>query len=121
MPGLPWIYAAGAVVWLVYLAQAAGYLAARPFREQLAKQIAKMGYEGQAAAVLFWTQAAGSLLIAAVAAGVHAVAFYGLRGRRRWGWLAAVLVAGAWSLLLVGIPVLALLLRRSTRRAYGVS
>jgi biotin transporter BioY len=61
------------------------------------------------------------LLVGLVIAALHAIAFYGLRDRKRWGWVAAVLVAGAWSLVLVGIPVLAILLRPSTRRAYGVS
>jgi hypothetical protein len=30
-------------------------------------------------------------------------------------------VAGAWSLILVGIPVLVVLLQRPTRRAFGMS
>jgi biotin transporter BioY len=62
----------------------------------------------------------GALLLAIVAAAIHGLAFYGLRGRKRWGWAAAVLVAGLWSLVLVGIPFLYVLLKRSTRRAYGL-
>jgi len=33
----------------------------------------------------------------------------------------AVIVAAAWSLVLVGIPILVFLLRRPTRQAYGIS
>ena len=40
--------------------------------------------------------------------------------RKPWGWIAAVIVAAAWSLLLVGIPMLILLSRTSTRHAYGI-
>jgi hypothetical protein len=32
----------------------------------------------------------------------------------------AVIVAGAWSLVLIGIPVFVFLLQRQTRKAYGV-
>jgi hypothetical protein len=33
----------------------------------------------------------------------------------------AVIVSAAWSLVLVGIPILVFLLRRPTRDAYGIS
>jgi hypothetical protein len=52
---------------------------------------------------------------------LHGIAYYGLKRLRVWGWIAAVIVAGAWSLVVVGIPVLVFLLRRQTRQAYGVS
>ena len=61
------------------------------------------------------------LIIEATAVAAHATAFYGLRKMRAWGWIAAVVVAGAWSLILVGIPLLVFLLRRPTREAYGIS
>jgi len=118
---LLWIFAGGAVLWLVSLAQTAGVLAASPTRAQLLDQLAKAGYHGQTAITIAVVEGAGMLLVGLVIAALHAAAFYGLRGRRRWGWVAAVLVAGAWSLVLVGIPMLAILLRPSTRRAYGVS
>lgn len=54
------------------------------------------------------------------AAALHGAAFYGLRAMRWWGWVIAVIVAGAWSLLLIGIPVFAFLLQRQTRQSYGV-
>jgi biotin transporter BioY len=55
-----------------------------------------------------------------VAAALHATAYFGLRARKPWGWIAAVIVAAAWSLLLIGIPVLVLLIRSNTRHAYGI-
>ncbi|HYL08958.1 MAG TPA: hypothetical protein VEU76_10430 [Candidatus Udaeobacter sp.] len=55
------------------------------------------------------------------AAALHACAFYGLRRFRPWGWVAAVITAVAWSLVLVGIPVLVFLLQRPTREAYGIT
>jgi hypothetical protein len=118
---LLWIFAGGAVLWLVSLAQTAGVLAASPTRAQLLDQLGKAGYHGQTAITIAVVEGAGMLLVGLVIAALHGAAFYGLRARRRWGWVAAVLVAGAWSLVLVGIPMLAILLRSSTRRAYGVS
>ena len=59
----------------------------------------------------------GGLLVAAA---LHGSAFYGLRRFRRWGWIAAVVVASLWSLLIVGIPVLLRLLNRNVRQAFGV-
>ena len=119
--GLVWIFAGGAVLWLISLAQTAGVLAASPTRAQLLDQLGKAGYHGQTAVTIAVIEGVGMLLFGLVVALLHAAAFYGLRDRKRWGWVAAVLVAGAWSLVLVGIPVLAILLRPSTRRAYGVS
>jgi hypothetical protein len=120
VPGLAWLFGAGAVVWLVSLAQLGGFLAASKGRAQLVDSLVKSGYSASDAASLFWIYAVLMVALALVASGLHATAFYGLRARRRWGWLAAVTVAGAWSLVLVGIPILAVLLRPSTRRAYGV-
>lgn len=117
---LIWVYAAGAVLWLISLAQTAGVLAASPTRAQLLDQLGKAGYHGQTAVTIALIEGIGMLVVGLVIAALHGAAFYGLRDRKRWGWVAAVLVAGAWSLVLVGIPVLAILLRPSTRRAYGV-
>jgi hypothetical protein len=116
-----WLFAAGAVLWLVNLAQTAGILAASAGRAQIADQIRQAGYTGQAAEAVFVFYVAFSIALSVLAAALHGAAYYGLRDRKRWGWLAAVLVAGAWSLVLVGIPLLAMLLRRSTRQAYGIS
>jgi len=44
-----------------------------------------------------------------------------LKRLRVWGWITAVIVSSGWSLVIVGIPILVLLLRRSTREAYGLT
>jgi hypothetical protein len=44
-----------------------------------------------------------------------------MRKLRLWGWIAAVMVAVGWSLVLIGLPVLIFLLRRPTRQAFGIS
>ncbi len=51
---------------------------------------------------------------------LHAAAYYGLRKYRPWGWVAAIITSAAWSLIILGIPVLVFLLRRRTRSAYGI-
>jgi hypothetical protein len=116
---LPWLYAAGAVFWLIQLTQFAAVLAAPAGREQLLKTLVNGG---------FTTNPAGMLIVEAVlivffevaAAVLHAAAYYGLRRFRPWGWAAALVAAAVWSLVVLGIPVLAFLIRRRTRAAYGV-
>lgn len=120
VPGLAWVYAAGSVMWLLLLAVNAAEVAAAPTRAQMADDIRQAGYAGDLFLPMLIAYAAGMIGVPLVIAVIHAIAFYGLRARRRWGWLAAVVVAGAWSLVLVGVPVLATLLRPSVRRAYGV-
>lgn len=116
---LPYLYAAGAVFWLIELTQFAAVLAAPVGRQQLEQTLANAGFAGNVGSMLV----VESVLIAFVeltAAALHAAAYYGLRRFRAWGWVSAVIVAGAWSLILVGIPVFVFLLRRQTRAAYGV-
>jgi hypothetical protein len=116
---LPWFFAGGAVLWLISAAQAAAMVASSTGRAQMAQQLAAGGMTRVSDASVV-ALGAGQLAFCVLAAGFHAVAFYGLRARRRWGWLAAVLLAGLWSLVLVGIPLLVILLRPATRRAYGI-
>lgn len=116
---LPYLYAAGAVFWLIQLTQFAAILAAPAGREQLEQALAGAGFGGNASALLV-VESSLIIFFEVTAAGLHAAAFYGLRRYRAWGWVSAVVVAGAWSLVLVGIPVLVFLLRRQTREAYGV-
>ncbi|HKW58202.1 MAG TPA: hypothetical protein VJR46_00375 [Candidatus Dormibacteraeota bacterium] len=116
---LPYLYAAGAIFWLIELTQFAAVLAAPVGRQQLMQTLANAGFASNAGSMLV----VESVLIAFVeltAGALHAAAYYGLRRFRPWGWVAAVIVAGAWSLLLVGIPIFVFLLRRQTRAAYGV-
>ena len=51
-------------------------------------------------------------------AGLHAVAFHGLRARQRRGWVSAVLLAVVWSPVVVGIPVLWRLLQPRVRAIF---
>ena len=116
---LPYLFALGAVFWLVNLTQSAAVAAAPVGRAQLEQTLVNAGLSHSAGSALV-VYFAVLLMFQATAAGVHGVAFYGLRARRWWGWVVGVLVAGAWSLVVVGIPVLVFMLRRQTRQAYGV-
>jgi hypothetical protein len=116
---LPYLYAAGAVFWLVVLTQFVAVLAAPAGRQQIDQAFVNAGFGGNPEALLA-VEAALVVFFELCAAALHAAAYYGLRRYRAWGWAAAVVVAGAWSLILIGIPVFLLLLRRQTRDAYGV-
>ena len=117
---LPWLYAAGAVLWLILLTQFSAFLVSPVGRDQLRQTLVDQGFQGNLE-VLFLVDASLIVFIELAAAILHGVAYYGLRKFRAWGWVAAVIVAAAWSLVLVGIPVLVFLLRRPTRQAYGIS
>ena len=117
---LPFLFAAGSVFWLVELAQFAAVVSAPAGRDQLIQTIQQAGLTGDLTTLLI-LDVAIVFLVEVVAAALHATAYYGLKARRPWGWIAAVVVSAFWSLALVGIPVLVFLLRRTTRHAYGVS
>lgn len=114
---LSWLFAAGGVYWLVFATQSLAYLASAGGRRQMAAQLAAQNLQAASPVVTLGL----SIGLAVVAAGLHGTAYYGLRSRRLWGWLVAVVLAAAYSLVLVGIPVLYLLLRRGTRTAFGVT
>ena len=117
---LPYLFAAGAVFWLIELTQFAAVLAAPVGREQLRQALVNAGFTTNANTMLIIEAVILAFLeVAAIA--LHGAAYYGLRAYRAWGWVVAVVVAAAWSLLLVGIPVLIFLLRRPTRQVYGIS
>lgn len=63
---------------------------------------------------------AGLITAAVLLAGLHALAFHGISSLRVGGWVVGVVVAGLWSLILVGLPALYILLLRSTRDAFGL-
>lgn len=117
---LPYLYAAGAVFWLIELAQLAAVLAASNGRDQLQEALVRAGITHDVSTWLV-IESTIVVLFEITAAALHATAYFGLKKLRLWGWVCAVIVAGAWSLVLVGIPVLVLLLRRPTRRAFGMS
>ncbi len=116
---LPYVFAAGAVFWLVELAQFAAVVAAPAGRDQLYQPYLKAGLVRDATTMVV-VEVAIIAVFEVTAAALHATAFYGLRRWRPWGWIAAVIVASAWSLILIGLPLLVFLLQRPTRQAYGV-
>jgi hypothetical protein len=121
-PGLRWLpflFGAGAVFWLVQLAQFAAVVAAPNGRDQLRQAVIQAGAKGDVSTLIV-VEVALVLFFVVAAAGLHATAYFGLRKRRPWGWVAAVIVAGAWSVVLVGIPVLYVLVKRGTRHMYGI-
>jgi hypothetical protein len=117
---LPFIFAAGAVFWLVQLAQFAAIVAAPAGRDQLQQAVVQAGVKGDVSTLIVIEVAVVFFFVVAAAC-LHATAYFGLRAHRPWGWVAAVIVAAAWSVVLVGIPVLYVLLKSSTRRAYRIS
>jgi hypothetical protein len=116
---LPYLFAAGAIFWLVNLTQSAATAAAPVGRDQIEQTLVSAGFSHSTSAVLV-VYFAIVFTFQGTAAGLHGAAFYGLRAMRWWGWVLAVIVAGAWSLVLIGIPVFVFLLQRQTRQAYGV-
>jgi len=117
---LPYLFAAGAVFWLIELTQFAAVLSAPVGRDQLREALVAAGITTNVNTML----AAESVILVfleAAAVVLHGAAYYGLRAYRAWGWVVAVVVSAAWSLFIVGIPVLVFLLRRPTRQAYGIS
>ena len=113
------MFGAGAVFWLIQLAQFAAIIAAPAGRDQLHQALVQSGVKGDLSTLIV-VEAVLIFFFVIVAAFLHAAAYFGLRARKPWGWIAAVIVAAAWSLLLVGIPVLVVLIRSSTRHIYGV-
>jgi hypothetical protein len=116
---LPLIFGAGAIFWLVQLVQLAAVVAAPAGREQLQQALAQSGVKGDISTLIV-VEAAVVFFFVGAAACLHAAAYFGLKTRRPWGWIAAVIVTAVWSLILVGIPVLYVLMKSSTRRAYGI-
>ncbi len=117
---LPFVFAAGSIFWLIQLVQFAAVLSAPAGRDQLRQALTQAGLSGDVTTLLV-AESVIVVLFMGTAAALHAAAYFGLRALRPWGWITAVIVAAAWSLILVGIPVLLVLLRRTTRRAYGIS
>jgi len=117
---LPWLYAAGAILLLIEATQGLASFLSPTGRAQLLTEISRAGVaESMRGGFLtvYLILVIGGFLVAAA---LHAAAFYGLRRFRRWGWISAVVVAGLWSLVIVGIPVLLRLVDRNVRRAFGV-
>ncbi len=116
---LPWLFAAGAVFWLIELTQFAAVISAPAGRQQLVQSLANTGLTRDATGMLV-VESVIVVFLEACAIALHAAAYYGLRKFRAWGWVAATVASAGWSLVVVGIPVLVLLLQRRTRALYGV-
>src|SRR4029077_5834029 len=101
---LPVIFGAGAVFWLVQLAQFAAIVAAPAGRDRLRQGVEQAGATSGEVSTWVGIEIGVGLFFVIVAASLHAAAYFGLRRRTPWGWIVAVIVAAAWSLVLVGIP-----------------
>jgi hypothetical protein len=117
---LPYLFAAGAVLWLVELTRFAAYLVAPAGREVLKQALIDGGITRNLDATLT-TESILIFFLGTAAVVLHGAAYYGLKRLRVWGWITAVIVSSGWSLVIIGIPILVLLLRRSTREAYGLT
>lgn len=117
---IPWIYAAGAILSALWLTSSLAFAVAPKGRSQLMQDITSTHVAASEASLVLALRIAFSVGIPAVLLVGHGLAYYGLRARARWGWLSAVIIAGLWSIVLAGIPVLVRLLRREVREAYGV-
>ncbi len=113
-------FGAAAIFWLLNLAQGLALVLAPNGRAQLAQQLTQSGVPATSLSETLLLSAALTVLVLLAGAALNAAAFYGLGRRRPLGWVTAVVAAGLWSLVLIGIPVLYLLLRRSTRHACGI-
>lgn len=111
--------AAGAVFWAILLAQTAAVIAAPAGRAGIDDLLVKSGVSPSMRSASLVAYAAVLILICLVPMALHAIAYYALRGRRRAGWVMGVLLAGAWSFVLVGIPFLYILMKRDVRTAFG--
>lgn len=117
---LPYLFGAGAIFWLVQLAQFAALVTAPAGRDRMQQTLLQAGVTGGEVSTWIALEIGVGLFFVITAASLHAAAYFGLRRRRPWGWIVAVIVAAAWSLILVGIPVLVILARSSTRHAYEI-
>ena len=116
---LPYLFGAGAVLWLVQLAQFAAIVAAPNGRDELHQAMVRTGVRGDLS-TLFVVELFIVFFFVGAAASMHAIAYFGLRAHKPWGWVAALIVSAGWSLVLIGIPVLYVLAKATTRRAYGI-
>ena len=113
--------AAAAVMFLVLLVQFAAVLLNPHGRESLDQVLVQAGVSAAQRPSVLLIDGIISTLLLVVPAVLHSIAFYGLLGMRRGGWVVAFLLACAWSIVLIGIPFAILLWRRDTRAAFGLN
>ncbi len=113
--------AAAAVMFLVVLAQTAALIVNPHGRDSLNQILLQSGVTAAERPSLLVLYEVVWVLASLVPAVLHGIAFYGLMGMRRAGWVIAFLLACAWSFVLIGIPFAILLWRRDTRAAFGLN
>ncbi|MDQ6918725.1 MAG: hypothetical protein M3Z98_05125 [Candidatus Dormibacteraeota bacterium] len=113
--------AAAAVLFLVVLAQTAALILNPLGRESINQVLVQAGATPAERPTLLVLYEIILVLLPLVPAVLHGVAFYGLMGMRRGGWVVAFLLAFVWSFALVGIPFAVILWRRDTRAAFGLT
>lgn len=119
---LLWIFfGAWAIYWLISLAVNGAQVAAPKGRAELFSNLVKAGMSPDQLSLFFPIFITLQVAVPAGFAAAHGAAFFGLRRRTPAGWVTAVVLAGLWSVVLVGIPLLYVLMRPSTRRACGLT
>jgi hypothetical protein len=113
--------AATAVMFLVLLVQFAALVINPHGRDSLNQILVQAGVPTAERPSVLVIYEVIYVLVTLVPAVLHGIAFYGLIGIRRGGWVVAFLLACAWSVVLIGIPFAVLLWRRDTRAAFGLS
>lgn len=111
--------AAGGVFWAILLTQTAAVIAAPAGRASIVDVLLKSGVGPEQRTTALVVYSLVLVLFCLIPIALHAIAYYGLRGHHRAGWVVAVLIAGAWSFVLIGIPFLYILIRRDVRHAFG--
>jgi len=108
-------------MFLVLLAQTAALIVNPHGRDSLNQILLQAGVTAAERPSMLVLYEITWVLLSLVPAVLHGVAFYGLMGMRRAGWVVAFLLACAWSFLLIGIPFAFILWRRDTRAAFGLT
>lgn len=115
------VSAAAAVMFLVLLAQAAALVLNPSGRDTLDQLLVQAGVDQSSRPAVLLIYEVSLVLLTLLPAILHGLAYYGLMGVRRAGWVLAFVLAVGWSLVLVGIPFAYLLWRTDTREAFGVA
>ena len=116
--GIIFFFAGTTVLLLINATQSLAYVLSPAGRDLIATQLTSTGQPSDSGTV--WFVGVFAVLLALGLAALNAAAFYGLRRRRMFGWILAIVAGVTWCLVLIGIPVVVLLMRPGVRRACGV-
>ena len=97
---LPLIFGAGAIFWLVQLAQFAAVVAAPAGRDRMRQTVEQAGAAGGEVSTWIAVEIVVGLFFVIAAAALHASAYFGLRRRQPWGWITAVIMCCQLPILL---------------------